>query len=209
MRRLALIFAAAASLSLSGCASMSAEECAFSDWRAIGYEDGSRGSTGAQFGDKRKACAKHGVTADFDAYQEGRQAGLVEYCQPGRGFQVGSSGGNYQGVCGAALEPGFLETYRLGRELHRLRSAVNASFAAIANNEAEIERIDAQIRDAQAALIAAETSTEDRVLLLADLKELSERKGAVEGSIPDLVAEHAAAEVELENYRAQLAAQGF
>jgi uncharacterized protein YceK len=50
---------------LSGCASMSSEECANSDWVAIGYEDGSRGYTTDQFGNRRKACAKHGVTADF------------------------------------------------------------------------------------------------------------------------------------------------
>ena len=54
---------------LSGCASMSSEECANSDWHSIGYEDGSRGYTTEKFSGRRKACAKHGVTADFQAYQ--------------------------------------------------------------------------------------------------------------------------------------------
>ena len=63
---------------LSGCASMSSEECANSDWSAIGYEDGSRGYTTDKFGSRRKACAKHGITADFRAYQEGRDEGLAD-----------------------------------------------------------------------------------------------------------------------------------
>ena len=196
-------------LALSGCASMSADECALSDWRAIGYEDGSRGYTADQFGSRRKACAKHGISADFDAYQDGRRAGLVDYCQPGRGFQVGAAGGSYYGVCEASLEGAFLESFRVGRELYRLRSAVNSSYSALAGHEAELAGIEAQIRDTQAALIAKETSTEDRVLLLADLKELSERKGAVETEIQNLIAEHAAAEVELANYETQVAVQGF
>jgi hypothetical protein len=201
--------AALAVSALSGCASMSADECALSDWRAVGYEDGSRGYTADQFGSRRKACAKHGISADFDAYQDGRRSGLVDYCQPGRGFQVGAAGGSYYGVCEASLEPAFLESFRVGRELYRLRSAVNSSYSALAGHEAELSSIEAQIRDTQAALIARETSTEDRVLLLADLKELSERKGAVETEIQTLIAEHAAAEVELANYETQVAAQGF
>ena len=45
-------------LFLSGCASMSSDECANSDWTAVGYEDGSRGYTSDQFSSRRKACAK-------------------------------------------------------------------------------------------------------------------------------------------------------
>ncbi|MEM9690674.1 MAG: DUF2799 domain-containing protein, partial [Pseudomonadota bacterium] len=124
-------------LLVSGCASMSADECMMSDWRAVGYEDGARGYTTAQFGSRRKACAKHGVTADFEAYQEGRREGLVEYCQPARGFQVGANGGQYAGVCDAALEGGFVEAYRIGSELYTLRSAVNSASSAVASREGE------------------------------------------------------------------------
>ena len=108
--------------SLSGCASMSSDECTNSNWRAVGYEDGSRGYTSDRFSNHRKACAKHGVTADFQAYQDGRNQGLVEFCQPGRGFNVGASGGRYNGVCAADLEPRFLEAYRIGYQLYSLRA---------------------------------------------------------------------------------------
>ena len=66
-------------LALGGCATMSSDECAMSDWTAVGYEDGSRGYTTERFSSHRKACAKHGITADFTAYQSGRNQGLVEF----------------------------------------------------------------------------------------------------------------------------------
>ncbi len=115
-----LVFAA-----LGGCASMSSEECANSDWIAVGFEDGSRGYSTDRFGKRRKACAKHGITADFQAYQSGRADGLVEFCQPGRGFNLGVSGGHYNGVCDVALEEEFLDAYRVGHQLYGLRSNVN------------------------------------------------------------------------------------
>ncbi len=196
-------------LALSGCASMSADECMMSDWRAVGYEDGARGYTTAQFGGRRKACAKHGVAADFDAYQEGRQQGLVEYCQPAKGFQVGANGGQYGGVCDAALEGGFVEAYRIGRELFNLRSAVNSAASAVNRREGELAYIDDEIRAAEAALIAKDTLTEDRVLLLAELKDLSERKGTLQSEIETLIADRAAAEVELRNYENTIAEYGY
>ena len=66
-------------LGLSGCATMSADECVMSDWHTIGFEDGARGYTADQLGNRRKSCAKHGVAPDFEAYQAGREEGLRQY----------------------------------------------------------------------------------------------------------------------------------
>ena len=76
--RLKVIGAAFVMLFMSGCASMSSDECVATDWSAIGYEDGARGYTTDRFSRHRKACAKHGITADFGSYQAGRDQGLVE-----------------------------------------------------------------------------------------------------------------------------------
>jgi hypothetical protein len=46
---------------LSGCASMSSEECVNSDWAAIGYEDGSRGYTTDKFGQAWCHCRFQGL----------------------------------------------------------------------------------------------------------------------------------------------------
>jgi len=194
---------------LSGCASMSSEECANSDWVAIGYEDGANGLTTDKFGARRKACAKHGITADFQAYQAGRNEGLVEFCQPSRGFNHGANGYAYNGVCDAALEEEFLDGYRVGSQLYTLRSNVNNANARIRAKEAELKRTKEQIRAREADLISDEITTEDRVLALADLKELAERTGELESDIDKLVADRARFEYELHDYEATVAAQGY
>ena len=186
---------------LGGCASMSSDECVTGDWEAIGYEDGARGYTTAQLSERRKACAKHGVTPDFAAYQSGREQGLVEYCTPGRGFDVGSRGGRYNGVCGANLEADFLDAYNAGYHLYTLQSNVNRTNSAIHSRQNEVERIEDEMREKEAALISQETTTEERVLLLVDLKDLSERIGQLEAEIQDLYEQRARHQVELEHYQ--------
>ena len=188
---------------------MSSEECANSDWHSIGYEDGSRGYTTEKFSSRRKACAKHGVTADFQAYQEGRDEGLVEYCQPARGYNLGVNGGTYRGVCDVALEEEFLDAYRVGSQLYTLRSNVNNANSRIYYKEAELERIEDKIRAKEAELISDDVTTEQRVLLLADLKELSERTGELEAEIELLIADRARFEYELRDFEATVAAYDY
>ncbi len=203
------VLALAAMLAMSGCATMSSEECLATDWTAVGYEDGARGYTTERFSKHRQACAKHGITADFAAYQAGRDEGLVEYCQPGRGFDVGANGGRYYGVCHVNLEHGFLDAYNAGYHLFTLRSNVSRANAGISSKERELERIEDEIREKEAALIDKETLTEDRILLLADLKDLSERTGELEEEIRMLHEERARHQIELDNYQVTVADYGY
>ena len=194
---------------LNGCASMSGDECMTSDWAAIGYEDGARGYTSDRLSQHRKACAKHGVTPDFAAYQNGREQGLVEYCQPGRGFQIGSNGGSYNGVCNANQEGDFLDAYNAGRQLHILQSNVNRASSGINARQNELERIDEKILEKEAELINGDTTTERRVILLAELKNLSERIGELESEIEELYQQRARYQVELEQYQVALIDYGY
>ena len=196
-------------IGLAGCATMSGDECATSDWTAVGYEDGSRGYTSERFGKHRKACAKHGITADFEAYQQGRSQGLVEFCQPGRGFSLGVNGGQYNGVCSVELEADFLDAYRVGQQLYTLRSKVSSANTQIHNKKHELEDIEDQITHNEALLIGDQTTTEDRVLLLADLKRLSERTGELENTIEALIADRARHEQNLQHYEQTVAAYGY
>ncbi len=196
-------------IGLAGCATMSSDECATSDWTAVGYEDGSRGYTSERFSKHRKACAKHGITADFEAYQQGRSQGLVEFCQPGRGFNLGADGGQYKGVCSVELEADFLDAYRVGQQLYKLRSNVSSANTQINYKKHELEDIEDQISHNEALLIGDQTTTEDRVLLLAELKQLSERTGELETEIEALIADRARHEQNLEHYEQTVAAYGY
>lgn len=194
---------------LSGCASMSADECVMSDWHTIGFEDGSKGYTMDRLGQHRKACAKHGVAPDLRAYQSGRDEGLYQFCQPSRGFNLGAGGGQYNGVCGDHSEPQFLDAYRSGYHLYNLRTNVNSATYQINARTQEIETLKDDIRSKEAALIHKDTPTEERILLLADLKDLSERIGQLESEVYMLVEDRARHEEQLAAYQAVLADSGY
>ena len=196
-------------LGLSGCATMSADECVTSDWHAIGYEDGARGYTADQLGNRRKACAKHGITPDFEAYQAGREQGLRQYCQPSRAFSLGAGGSRYNGVCPGDMEADFVDAYNSGHQLYTLRSRVSSATNRINAKKHELDNANDRIHSAEAQLISAETTIEERVLLLADLKELSERTGQLDAEIAQLIEERAISEQQLAAYQAVIADAGF
>ena len=188
---------------------MNADECATSDWSAIGYEDGARGYTTERFSNHRKACAKHGITPDFQAYQRGRDQGLTEFCQPGRAFNYGANGGRYNGVCSATMEPEFLDAYRAGYKLHSLRASVSNANSLLYSKERELQNTENRITAAEVLLISDQTTTEERVLLLNELKDLSERTGRLEAEIKQLIADRARIEQELQYYEQTVAAYGY
>ncbi len=196
-------------IGLSGCATMSGDECLTSDWHAIGFEDGSRGYTMDRLSNHRKACAKHGVTPDFQAYQTGRDEGLGDYCQPSRGFNLGASGSRYNGVCPSHSERYFLDAYNAGFQLYSLRSNVSNANAGINSKRYEMERIEERVSQKEVELIAGATTPERRVVLLADLKDLSERTGQLEAEIYQLIEDRAHYEHELASYEAIIADSGY
>lgn len=207
--RKAGIFSIISLLGLSGCATMSADECLMSDWHTVGFEDGARGYTADQLGKHRKACAKHGVAPDFEAYQAGREEGLQQYCQPSRGFSLGSSGSRYNGVCPGYLEVDFIDAYNTGRHLYTLRSRVSSATNQISTRRHELEHTSDRVRIVEALLISTDTSVEDRVLLLADLKELSQRTGQLDAEIVGLIEDRVIAEHQVAAYQAIIADAGF
>jgi hypothetical protein len=207
--RTAGLISIVALLGLSGCATMTADECVMSDWHTIGYEDGARGYTADQLGNRRKACAKHGVAPDFEAYQAGREEGLRQYCQPSRGFSLGSSGARYNGVCPGYMEADFVDAYNSGRQLHTLRARVVSATNQINARKRELVNTKDRIRSAEVRLISTDTAIEDRVLLLSELKDLSERTGQLDAEIAGLIEDRAISEQQLEAYQHVIAGAGF
>jgi len=115
-----------AGLIISGCASLSKEECATANWDAIGYGDGSRGEPAGHFNRYQKACAEHGYSSDFNRYRSGHQRGLEEvFCKPRSAYQLGLRGGSYQNVCPAYLEAEFLGAYHYGRDIFEQQRVYN------------------------------------------------------------------------------------
>ena len=190
---------------LSGCAGMSQQECQVTDWRTVGYEDGARGVSQTHIASYRKSCGKHGVAPDLDAYRAGHADGVEVFCQPGNGFNVGASGRNYQGVCPAHMEDEFLRSYTAGRELHRLRAALNHTNSQITYRERELEDLGEELKLLTAELIADDTTAERRVIVIVETKEVAEDRGRLESEIRELERDRAALREQLASYEASLA----
>ena len=102
-------------MSVMGCATLSKEECLQGDWRGIGYRDGAHGYDLTRIEQHQKACVDFHVTPDINAYQAGHDEGLLVYCTPQNGFDLGERVEEYNGnICPSYLESAFLEQYKQG-----------------------------------------------------------------------------------------------
>lgn len=191
-----------ASLALGGCASMSESECRTVDWRTIGYEDGVAGYSGDRIAQHRKACAKHGVTADLTLYRSGRDQGLREYCRPENGFRLGSNGGGYSGVCPAELSGAFVDAYESGRQLYTLRSRVSNAESQLYAKRRALNRVEDEMVGASTVIVDDDSSGEVRAQALIDTKQLAERAGRLKAEIRQLEKDKIRYEQELEDYNA-------
>ncbi len=183
---------------------MNKSECLTSDWQMIGFEDGVRGSGSQRLAKHRKACAKHGIVPDLAAYQRGRSEGLQEYCQPTKGFALGRSGASYAGACPAELEAGFLDAYDSGHRLWQLKTSVSSANRQIRSKKRELERVKKDLVAKEAALIGDEATNEQRLALLAQIKDLYETRGRLQAEIEDLIIVRTQRQGELYAYQAEL-----
>jgi uncharacterized protein (DUF1786 family) len=196
------------SLGLTGCASMSKNECLTVDWRTVGYEDGVAGRSGDMIGRYRKACADHGVAPNLNAYQTGRAEGLREYCQPQNGFRVGASGADYSGTCPADMAPAFTKAYESGRELHAREYRVDSAVARLASMRRELEGLEQQLTRLGFVVVSRDTTSEERVQALLETRQVMERHERLEREIAQLEQDKQRFERDLEDYRMQVAYAG-
>lgn len=75
--------------------------------------------------------------------------------------------------------------------------------------ESELENAKNRIVAAELLLINSETTTDERVALLVEIKELSERKGKLKSEIKQVVVDLARFEQDLQYYEQTVAAYGY
>ncbi len=126
-----------------GCASFSPQAeraCASTDWYEIGRQDGAKGH-GEEYLDVRlKECAPEKRDLVTRLYFTGRNAGLVDYCSPTNGFNLGRSGQPYARVCPSPMERDFLREYRKGQRVFELEQANRQIDHRIGSLSQELER---------------------------------------------------------------------
>lgn len=139
-------------LCLSGCATMSKEECKQADWYLKGVEDATQGYPLDRVIEHGKACARVNIVPDMKEYRQGHAKGARLYCVPEKGYSEGRNGAAYNNICPAELEPAFLRAYGDGQELYRIQrnidrmvSEINSSQSQIDSNYSEISQLKYEI----------------------------------------------------------------
>jgi len=140
------LVAAVGALALSGCATLSEEECLIGDWRQIGFSDGASGKRPSILGNHGEACAKFGVGTDYELWRAGYEAGLDTFCTPENALQLGARGASYGGVCAGDRGVIFQAAYADGLVLHSLMEDAYARSEDVSLSEAERDDAFAEAR---------------------------------------------------------------
>lgn len=122
---------------LSGCTSMSPEECQVANWQTIGYNDGKAGFDQSPLNDYIKDCGDAGFAVNKEAWQHGQQLGNKVYCAPENGYRVGVAGETYRGVC---ANEQFVKQYTLGYEVYERKQRLKEI-------KTELDDIDRQLKN--------------------------------------------------------------
>ncbi|OUS30104.1 hypothetical protein A9Q99_06375 [Gammaproteobacteria bacterium 45_16_T64] len=164
---------------VSGCSTLSKEECQSADWQLIGFEDGTQGFLLQRIGEHRKACAEYGIAPRMDAYERGHQRGVLSYCTEANGLLVGKRGREYNGVCPADLAPPFLFGHQKGMEIHNLAARVRQLAKQVEQKQVELFDVEEHLHAVEESLVATGVSVTERRALLDELRslELSQQEG--------------------------------
>lgn len=112
------------SVMLTGCASMTAQECQTVDWYQKGLEDGRDGRREARLATYRGDCAEHGLRPDEPLYIDGRLDGLRTYCRLENAVSSGLAGRRYEGVCPAEVDASFRRCNAMALDVHATKARV-------------------------------------------------------------------------------------
>lgn len=130
---------------MTGCSSISPEECKVADskmWFDRGYNDALAGFKTTKFADYAQVCAEVGVKADRDAWDLGYNKGLDLYCTPQTAYMMGAAGSQMSNICPKSSQQALLNAHYLGSEKRQLEQETQ-------HFRAEYERLRKEYRQMQ------------------------------------------------------------
>ncbi len=110
---------------ISGCSTMSAEECKVAQWEYVGQKDASEGYDRLRFAKYTKACNKAHVIPNQELYNKGYDAGLKLYCTPQNIFDLGLSGGGDYSICPIEIQSQLRPYADVSNSYHSAKEAKN------------------------------------------------------------------------------------
>ncbi len=168
-----------AGLVVSGCSTMSADECRTANWNDIGMRDGLDGAPLSRLNDRAKDCSKAGTQVDHNSYLNSRERGLQSFCRIENAAPLGLNGTTYHGVCPGRIDGEFRRRHQAGYAVHQLRTKVN-------DIDSRSNRAQRRLRDAdkdEDKQLKASTKDDDRKRIR---KEFDDRRRNLRNEMRDL-----------------------
>lgn len=166
-------------IQISGCATLSESECKTANWQIIGLEDGSQGRPTSYIGEHRKACSEYTISPDLNAYLEGHQQGLKQYCTEANGYQQGVRGKALSQVCSGDLATNFSRGHQRGLFVYQAGSEMRAMQATVDSMYHRLEEIERNRTAYEEELVRDGTSEYRRRELLDEIKELERESESI------------------------------
>ena len=151
---------------LTGCTSLSKDECLQANWYGIGYQ---HGVNGTQYQDGVNAlaqCSEFGVRADINEYKSGYDQGLNVYCEPENGFTLAMQGMPYNGVCNSTA---FRKAWQEGNDRYQVQQR-------LIDIDDRIEEIDRRLHTIRAELNSNQLDNQQRKNLYHERKSLEDER---------------------------------
>lgn len=113
-------------VTMTGCATITRDQCSNLNPRSQGYADGQKGRTTEAMDKTMRTCQSgdrmgsiQDVSVFKNEYLKAYQEGLKQYCTPENGERVGLLGEDYYGVCPKEVEAPFLKEYLYALKIYR------------------------------------------------------------------------------------------
>lgn len=154
---------------ISGCQTMTKDECQYANWNDIGLRDGLSGQPLSLLSDRVNDCTEAGTRVDTPLYLAAREQGLQSFCRLENAVPLGLSGAGYAGVCPAQVDYEFRQRYQAGYAVHELRNKVGEL-------DNRSDRLQRQLREAdheEHQQLKASDKDDDRARIR---KEFDERR---------------------------------
>ncbi|WP_462159743.1 DUF2799 domain-containing protein [Pseudoalteromonas sp. GB56] len=138
MNRISIALGMVILASISGCSSISEQQCQRGDWFDIGFDHGREGYSVTRGKDIIYECLDYAVRPNLADYKRGHKEGLKDYCQSENAFQLGLRGERYNGICGSE---DFRLAWQQGYDRYTITQRRYAIDSRIASIESQLKNI--------------------------------------------------------------------
>lgn len=157
---------------ISGCASISEDQCAAGNWLERGYRDGLNGDSSSKISEYADKCSEYGFSVNSATYLRGHRDGVELYCTYENGFARGESGLAFNEVCAGGIGDGFAEGYDGGRQRYAIYQ--------------EHESLISNYKSKRETLTGIRSRLDEPNLMAKDRKRLRKKERRIEDDIEDI-----------------------